>query len=181
VTEGHTLFVLWFDPSQRSIVPVARLVHRHEAEGDVYEFRYVRGALDASARGFLPFLAFPDLHQVYLSRELFPFFANRVMPSTRPDYLEYVETLGLSRAQADSMAILARSGGTRETDRIELCAMPARDERSGAYTAYFLAMPYMDTPWSCRRRRHEGHRGRRWRGIGSRSSWADGPHRHDKR
>jgi hypothetical protein len=137
MTADRALFVTWLDPDRRSIMPVARLVHHGGREGDLYEFRYIRGALEATERGFQPFIAFPELDRVYRSRSLFPFFANRVMPTTRPDYMEYVEVLGLDPTEADSIAILGRSGGRRETDRIEVVPTPTRDE-TGAYTTYFL-------------------------------------------
>lgn len=137
MTADRTLFVTWFEPNRRSIIPVARLVHHGGREGAAYEFRYIRGALEATERGFQPFIAFPELDRIYRSTSLFPFFANRVMPTTRPDYREYIEVLGLDPAEADSIAILGRSGGKRETDRIEVVPMPTRDE-TGGYTTHFL-------------------------------------------
>ncbi|XXT21843.1 HIRAN domain-containing protein [Sorangium sp. So ce429] len=137
MTAGRTLFVTWYDSNHRSIIPVARLVHHGGTDGDLYEFRYIRGALEAMDRGFQPFIGFPDLYKVYRSPSLFPFFSNRVMPTTRPDYLAYLQVLGLDPAEADSVEILARSGGRRETDRIEVVPAPVQDE-SGGYTTRFL-------------------------------------------
>lgn len=137
MTPERVLFVTWFAPELRAILPVAQLVQLRNGAGDIFEFRYIQGALEASAHGFRPFLAFPDLHRVYRSRDLFPFFCNRVMPTTRPDYIAYVQMLGLDPARADAVEILGRSGGKRETDRVELVAAPLRDE-SGTWTTHFL-------------------------------------------
>ncbi|CAN91428.1 MULTISPECIES: HIRAN domain-containing protein [Sorangium] len=137
MTAGRTLFVTWYDSNHRAIIPVARLVHHGGTGGDLYEFQYVQGALKAMERGFQPFIAFPELYKVYRSLSLFPFFANRVMPTTRPDYLAYLQVLGLNPAEADSVEILARSGGRRETDRIEVVPAPEQDE-TGGYTTRFL-------------------------------------------
>ncbi|HSN99471.1 MAG TPA: hypothetical protein VLS89_14345 [Candidatus Nanopelagicales bacterium] len=133
----RALFVTWFAPQKRAILPVARLVQRPEGDQETFEFRYIRGALEAITHGFRPFLAFPDLRHVYRSRALFPFFTNRVMPTTRPDYVSYVQSLGLEPGDADAVEILGRSGGKRETDRIEVVAAPAPDE-SGAWITHFL-------------------------------------------
>jgi hypothetical protein len=142
----QTLFVTWFDPERRDIFPVGRLVRRQEPEGELYEFTYIRGARQAKERGFLPFLAFPDLGVVYRSRRLFPFFTNRVMPTTRPDYAEMLQALALDRGHPDAMEVLGRSGGGRETDRIEIVPQPALDEATGAYTTHFLVRGIKHTP-----------------------------------
>jgi hypothetical protein len=140
------LFVTWFDPERREILPVGRLVRRLEADGELYEFTYIQGARQAKERGFLPFLAFPDLGAVYRSRRLFPFFANRVMPTTRPDYGEMLQALALDRMQADAMAVLERSGGKRETDRLEIFSEPTLDPVTGLYTTYLLVRGVQHTP-----------------------------------
>ena len=137
MTGDPTVFVTWYEPARRLSMPVARLVHHRAKSPGIYEFRYIRGAVEAAERGFQPFISFPFLHTIYRSRELFPLFANRVMPRTRPDYPEYIQALGLDSANADPMAILARSGGKRETDCIEVVPSPEPDER-GIRTTHFL-------------------------------------------
>jgi hypothetical protein len=134
-----TLFVAWFDPARRLVMPVGRLVRKRDAAGDLYEFSYIRGALEAQERGFLPFLAFPELRRLYRSRTLFPFFANRLMQPTRPDYGEYLRSLALEGESPDDLTILGRGGGRRETDRVEVIAAPSRDDLTGEYTTHFLA------------------------------------------
>ncbi|AKT40907.1 hypothetical protein [Chondromyces crocatus] len=137
MTSTRTLFVTWFSPEQRSSVMVGRLVHHRDDGEEFYEFRYIRSCLEAVKQGFQPFLAFPELHRSYRSRQLFPFFSNRVIPTSRPEFIPFVRTLGLNPTAADAMDILGRSGGRRETDRVELIAAPVRDE-SGSYTTHFL-------------------------------------------
>jgi hypothetical protein len=120
------LFVAWQDTLSRGIYPVARL-RVAEAEEPRYEFRYIRGALEAKSRGFVEFDSFPELERTYRSDELFPFFKNRVMPPSRPDYAGYVAELGLAVETADPLDLLARSGGVRATDRLEIYAAPRQD------------------------------------------------------
>jgi hypothetical protein len=59
------------------------------------------------------------------------------MPTTRPDYLDYIAALGLAPEEADSVAILSRNGGKRETDCIEIVPRPVPDE-GGDYITHFL-------------------------------------------
>ncbi|HFE45400.1 MAG TPA: DNA-binding protein [Nannocystis exedens] len=120
------LFVAWQDVHGRSIYPVARLrvTEATEAKEPLYEFRYIRGAREAMKSGFVAFDSFPTLDETYLSRKLFPLFQNRIMPTNRPDYAGYVEELGLSVETADPIKLLARSGGLRSTDHIEIYAAP---------------------------------------------------------
>ena len=130
-----SLFVAWQDPESRLILPIGRL----SREGIGYSFEYLRSALDARARS--PFRAlydFPRLAERSWSERLFPLFQNRLMPAARPDYPEYIRALGLDPAEVDPMGVLARSGGTRVTDRIELFASPTYDPTQRAWVTYFL-------------------------------------------
>lgn len=111
------LYVAWRDPHTRLILPVARLVHRDDG---TYEFAYVKGSDDAAGLGFEPFLAFPERHVVYQADVLPPFFQNRVMRSTRPDYEEYVTSLGLDPKATAPFTLLASNEGRRATDRVEV-------------------------------------------------------------
>jgi hypothetical protein len=129
MTPDYTdLFVAWQDTVGRGIYPVARL--RVGAVPRLYEFRYIQGALQARKHGFMAFDSFPELDETYVSHELFPFFKNRVMPQKRPDYAGYVTELGLSVETADPLELLARSGGLRATDRLEIYSAPRSETNS---------------------------------------------------
>lgn len=130
------LFVTWQDLESRKIFPVGRLVRLLDPPG-AYEFAYVGGACDAKAAGFRPFVAFPSLTEVYRSRGLLPFFTNRVMSKGRPDYASFLRRLALAPEVAAPEDILARSGGVRATDTVEMFAEPTRvDEHT--WRAIFL-------------------------------------------
>lgn len=113
------LFVNWQDESSRRIFPVGRLV---TLPGGGYEFAYIAAAREAQQFGFSPFVAFPDLTRVYRAPELPAFFKNRVLQPGRPDYPQHLLELGLESATATPIAILARSGGRRVTDPLEVFA-----------------------------------------------------------
>jgi hypothetical protein len=86
-----------------------------------YSFSYTRGALRAADQvGFAPLPAFPYFGQQYESEELFPLFQNRVLDPNRKNFAEYLESLDLSPNESDPIEILALTGGSRETDNLEV-------------------------------------------------------------
>lgn len=137
MTGSDRLIVAWQDASSRRYFPVARLT-RLETHGEtIYQFVYVRGIDEARKHGFKPFVAFPDPNDVYESSELFPFFTNRLVPPSRQDHKEFVESLGLDPSINCPFEVLARSGGRRATDTVEVFAIP--DTGPGEeYLAYFF-------------------------------------------
>jgi len=127
----NTLYVAWQDPETRGWAPVARLSH-----GDgVYRFEYTKGARN---QRFVPFGRMTELDQVYYSRKLFPLFANRLLAKSRPEYHTYLEWLGVADETQDPMLLLARSGGARGTDLLEVFAQPQANEQ-GEYEVYFFS------------------------------------------
>jgi hypothetical protein len=130
------VFVAWQNPFSRRYFPVARLATVANGEPNpLFEFAYIRGAL--SADGFEPFVSFPKFDDVAWSDTLFPMFTNRMLSPRRPDYPEHLAHLGLPDASAP-LTILARSGGSRATDSLQLFAPPEFDEQHG-YRTWFWA------------------------------------------
>ncbi len=125
------LFIAWQDSKTRSWAPVGRLTR----ESGVYRFVYTRGAEEQP--GFRPFGRMHDLHKVYQSEELFPIFANRILAKNRPEYQDYLKWLGLSAAQNDALEELARTGGVRATDSLEVFPCPEPTENKN-YEVYFF-------------------------------------------
>jgi hypothetical protein len=97
-------------------LPVARLLR---LEGGEYEFVYVRGIEDAEKLGFEPFLAFPERNVAYRFSSLPPFFMNRVMSTARPEFEDYVRSLGLEGV-TEPFTVLAANDGRRSTDQVEV-------------------------------------------------------------
>ncbi|MGC4091631.1 MAG: HIRAN domain-containing protein [Polyangiaceae bacterium] len=118
--EPPALFVNWQDEKSRRIFPVARLLTLEGSGG--YEFVYIAAAHDAREVGFEPFQAFPKLVDRYVTKELPAFFKNRLLQPGRPDYPRYLRELGLEPADATPVEILARSGGRRITNPLEIFA-----------------------------------------------------------
>jgi len=142
------LFVNWQDENTRRIFPVGRLVNLSDGR---FEFAYIAAAKEAQAFGFVPFVAFPELERVYVASELPAFFKNRVLQPGRPDYPQHLAELGLDSATATPMTILARNGGRRVTDPLELVAefVPAASEQR--LEAHFLPAASAISPAQKRR------------------------------
>ncbi len=104
--ERH-LFVSWRDPEVGSIHPIGRLVRRSAQDGESYSFAYLKNA--ERLERFDPLPGLPQLHERYDSQVLFPVFANRVMPRSRPDYDMLASRVDLA-GDADPFEVLARSG-----------------------------------------------------------------------
>lgn len=129
-----TLFLAWQDTSGLRWFTIGRLT----LNATTYEFVYTNGALEAKREaGFQPLPSFPNLYEVYRSEELFPVFSNRLISPTRPDYGAFVDWLSLRDFERQPMAILARSGGKRMTDLLEVFPFPD-DDGTGVYQVYFF-------------------------------------------
>lgn len=117
VSDPRRLLVAWQNPDTRRITLVGILEHN----AGRYCFRYLQAALDT--QGFRPFLGFDDLQRRYESEQLFSLFRQRLMAHDRPDFDRYLDTLGLGES-ASPLAVLGRSGGSREGDSIFLLREP---------------------------------------------------------
>lgn len=130
-----TLFLAWQDINSRSWSTIGRLTF----DGVLYKFVYTQGVKEARQKyGFEPLLSFPRLDEVYTSTHLFPVFANRLMPRSRPDYSSFIQWLNIPQHEDDAIAMLARSGGQRETDTLTVFPCPKPDEE-GRYHLHFFS------------------------------------------
>lgn len=129
VRNEETLVVTWQHPESRDISPVAIL----RWDGVTYAFDYLAAASEVV--DFRPLLGLPDLERHYESAELFPIFQERVLDPRRPDYSRYVSDLRLDES-ASPWEQLARSGGSSESDTLQLYPVPTRD--GGAWWLRFL-------------------------------------------
>lgn len=126
------LFVAWQEPSSRCWMPVGRLTH----EKGVYRFVYTRGAKES--KNFTPFGRMVELDVAYVSEALFPLFANRVLPKSRPEYHDYLRWLGLSEKDHDELEEIARTGGLRATDTLEMFPCP-EPTQNNSYEVFFFS------------------------------------------
>jgi hypothetical protein len=121
------------DPSNGGWSPIGRL----EFDNGTYRFVYTKGA--RVAQGFAPFSGMEKLDEIYESNELFPIFANRLMPKSRPEYEAFLRWSGFDSASPpDPIAVLGVTEGIRRTDMIELFPCPVPDEQGCYLSKFFL-------------------------------------------
>lgn len=126
-----SLFVAWQDPQSRQWAPVGRLSRDHGQ----YRFVYTHGAKELP--NFTPFGRMTDLRAEYISDKLFPLFANRILAKSRPEYDQYLGWLGIDRSKYDALDELARTGGLRATDSLELFSCP-QPTKNHSYEVFFF-------------------------------------------
>ena len=128
-----TIYLAWQDSDSRRWFPIGRL----RSNGKRFVFVYTGGALVAQRAGFSTLAAFPKLDSVYESDKLFPLFANRLLRASRPDFRQYLNWLSVPESDPDPLLILARSGGQRVTDTMDVFPYPDHLE-DGVYETHFL-------------------------------------------
>lgn len=133
MTEFNTVYLAWQSPQTRDWHVVGALTETKNPKG--YEFHYTKGALNSD--NFVPFSGMEDLQKSYLSDELFPLFHNRLLSQRRPEYPKFIKWLGLSESEATPVNILARSGGMRGTDQLQMFSRIKIDSL-GNFTHFFF-------------------------------------------
>lgn len=118
------IYIAWQDEKTREWLPVAKL----EKNKNEYSLSYTRGA--AKSPSFVGFGRMNDLSKTYSSNEIFPFFKNRILSKSRPDYLKYISWLGLEESIADDMQLLSISSGSRATDSYEIISPPQKNGKN---------------------------------------------------
>ncbi|CAM3422225.1 hypothetical protein OCAE111667_09170 [Occultella aeris] len=125
--EVTDLLVLWQHPTSREICPIGRLEHVR----DEFQFAYTVAA--GEIEGFRPLPGLPDLERQYRSGELPLVLGQRILVRARPDYDEYVRSLGLDPEFATPWEQIVRSGGHREGDTLQVMELPrVREGRAQA-------------------------------------------------
>lgn len=120
------LLVIWRDPTQDARHLIGILTRAH---GEI-RFWYEQDLSAARSKGFRLLPEFTE-HRVeaspYVERYLFALFAERIPSRSRPDARTMLAGWGVERVD-DQFEVLARSGGIRATDRIELAEYRSDDD-----------------------------------------------------
>ena len=111
---SNPVYLAWQSPDSREWHVVGALSETNSG----YEFHYTKGAL--KSKKFVPFSGMEKLDKSYVSEELFPLFYNRLLSQRRPEYPKFIEWLGLENNEVTPLNILARSGGMRGTDQLQV-------------------------------------------------------------
>lgn len=113
--------VIWQDEATRALVSVGWL----QFTGDSYRFSYTDEARQHES--FAPFPSFPDYDEVYRSKELFPFFAGRLVSAADPRFEVLLDALGLTRDEATPAELLSRAPTDSPHDTIQVVPEPIED------------------------------------------------------
>ena len=128
------LILAWRCPHTSEWIPVGELSYK----SNKYFFEYTLGALKAQNDGhFIPFGQMVDLNKTYESNDLFPIFQNRLLQKSRPEYDDYIDWLDLNSTSLSPLNELARSGGIRATDNLQLFPIPRK--RNNRYEIRFFS------------------------------------------
>lgn len=122
MNKERELIVAWQSPLTMEWIPIGRLCKKD----DLFYFVYTQGVGSAEKQGFLPFRYMTDFTKEYTSQQLFPTFANKILPKSRPEYNNYKQWLGLNGDNV--LDELAMNNGIKATDNIELYAIPEKKE-----------------------------------------------------
>lgn len=127
-----TFFLIWQDPVNRRWHPVGRLDRLRGR----FLFAYTEGA-KRSPR-FVAFGNMSAIESIYVAEELFPIFANRVLSEKRPEYHTYARWSGFAAsASSDPLLLMARMGGNRATDTLQVYPVPERTTDNYYHTVFF--------------------------------------------
>jgi hypothetical protein len=128
--------------------PESRRYHRIgllECAEDGYTFTYDHAVQNDPA--VQPLVGFSDRSRTYRSPRLFPLFDERILDPRRPDRPQWLAWLGVDELHDHPMELLARSGGRRVGDLVELTPVPEPDA-DGLVDVVFLVHGVRHVPGS---------------------------------
>lgn len=130
--DDNSVYLAWQDPNTLDWYVVGLLSEYKQG----YSFNYTKGALGSP--NFIPFSGMDELDQTYVSDTLFPLFHNRLLSARRPEYPRFIQWLGLAKENPSPIDVLARSGGARGTDKLQMFRRVALDS-DNRFEAVFFA------------------------------------------
>lgn len=135
----NSVYVAWQEPMLHDWFVVGLLQQTDSG----YVFNYTKGALEKD--NFVPFNGMQELTKTYYSHELFPLFQNRVLSKHRPEYPHFIQWLGLNAQEATPIEVIARTGGLRNTDQLQMFKRINFDN-SGNFEYFFFVhgVGYLD-------------------------------------
>jgi len=124
------LFLAWRNPKTRTWLPIGIIEHKN----NMYYFQYTKGAEN---NDFQTLGQMTDLRKTYTSESLFPILKNRLLAKSRPEYEDYLNWLDIEKDNSNDLLELARSGGIRATDDLQLFPMPEKTKTNKYEVLFF--------------------------------------------
>ncbi|EOU1765771.1 TPA: DNA-binding protein [Clostridium perfringens] len=106
------IYLIWKEPKSRQQFVIAKL-----SKNGKYEFEYAPNIQQALDKGFIPFIAFNNIHKKYESDKLFTSFSSRIPDKRRKDINDILNRYGLS--EYNEYELLKKSGGRLPIDDLE--------------------------------------------------------------
>jgi len=139
MNNSNSVYVAWQAPDTRDWHVVGSLQERNSG----YVFNYTKGALSSSK--FTKFSGMNDVSETYVSEDLFPLFKNRLLSPKRPEYPRFISWLGLETEDPKPIEILARTGGLRSTDNLQIFKkIELNDDGSFEHFFFLHGLSYLD-------------------------------------
>jgi hypothetical protein len=127
-----SVFVIWKDQQDGMWHPVAKLTRTKNG----YRFNYTKGANHTN------FIAFPRMDNIevaYHSTSLFSFFANRLIPTNRPEFKKMLKWSSINIEDYDELDLLGISGGARKTDEFRIISEPEITSKGEYKVRFFIS------------------------------------------
>lgn len=128
--EINSVYIVWQDDETRLWHPVSKL----SFSNGVYRLNYTKGVIGKS--NFRPFPRMDDFSKVYESGELFPFFANRLIQPSRPEFSKILRWLDSSPEDFNPLDFLGATSGERETDNYRILQTPKKENSKYSFTFF---------------------------------------------
>ena len=106
------LYLIWKSPQTRRQYIVGQL-----SKNGQYEFQYTEEVQDAIEVGFTPLISFPNISEIYTSKELFSNFSSRLPDRKRKDMDKILKKYGLE--EFDPYQLLKMSGAKLPIDNLQ--------------------------------------------------------------
>lgn len=133
----NSVYVIWQDSDSRLWHPVAKL----SFDNGIYRLNYTKGVL--RSENFRPFPRMDDFKNIYESSDIFPFFANRLIQPTRPEFSKILNWLDTSPEEFNPLDFLGTTSGERETDNYRILQTPKKENSKYYFTFFISGIRYL--------------------------------------
>ena len=133
------IYLVWKDYDTRQRFIIGELSKNGCYQFKIYKIQDIDRAIK---KGFELLIAFPNLKDIYQSKEIFPAFSSRLPDRRRKDIKEILDKYKLDRY--DAFELLKKSGGKLPTDSLEFIDPIFLDESNIEREFYMAGVRHYD-------------------------------------